>query len=85
MSGRIKRIHVDQHVIRRNRARDRGALEGDREPPLTVQTSRGPRKGFEVFCHGVVKFIYRPERPLSCGARLWAETRDLVIVDGEEL
>ncbi len=83
--GLLKRIHVDMHIIRRNRKRDRGELEGEHEPPITVQVQRKPRKAFRVECEGPVTFIYQPEKPLSCGARLWAETKGPVCVDGEKI
>jgi hypothetical protein len=66
--GPIKRVHVDQAVIRRNRKDGRNA------PALTVQTSAGPIKARSVsFGHGA-KLIQR-RKPLKCGARVFIETR----------
>lgn len=66
--GLIKRIHVDKHVIAANRK------HGRNDPPITIQTSRGSKKAFAVDIKGPSRFIYSPDKPLSCGARLWIET-----------
>lgn len=66
--GPIKRLHVDQSVIRWNRK------HGTFEPPITIQTSAGPIKANEVGVHGPSRFVHRPHDPLACGARLWIET-----------
>lgn len=70
----IKRIHVNQHVIRRN------TKTGEREPPLTVKTSRGNVRGHAVEIEGASHVVYSAERPLGCGARVWIETRAPVVV-----
>jgi len=67
--GRIKRLHVDKHVITANRK------YGTDYPPITVQTSAGPLKATRVYVDGPSEFIYDNENPLSCGARLWIETK----------
>ena len=67
--GTIKRIHVNQHVLRTNRK------NGTNDPPITVQTSAGSFTARTVyFSKG--KTMYRPERPLGCGAVLWIETTE---------
>jgi len=75
----LKRIHVNQHVIRRN------TKTGEREPPLTVKTSRENYRVDSVRIEGPSNVVYSPERPLSCGARVWIETSAPVIIaaDGE--
>jgi len=78
VKGRIKRIHVNQHVIRRNRR------EGAAEPPLRVKTSGGNFRGNEIAIDGPAKVVYSPEHPLSCGARVWIETRAPVRLKCEE-
>lgn len=67
--GLIKRIHVSQVNLRANR-KD----AGDR-PVFTVQLSSGPLHGSKVEIRGSSQLVCRPERPLSCGARIWIETR----------
>ena len=74
----IKRIHVDQHVIKRN------AKHGTDDPPISVKTYKNNHKCREVSIEGPSTLVYRPDKPLSCGARLWIETEADVIVDQEE-
>ena len=67
-------IHVNQHIIRRN------AKSGDREPVLTVKTYKSNDYGHEVAITGPCRVVYRPDDPLSCGARVWIETDSEVSV-----
>ena len=64
----ITRIHVNQHHIRAN------ARDGGDRPVLTVKDSRRNRKGRRATVHGPSEVVYRPERPLACGARVRVET-----------
>ena len=69
-------IHVNQHVIKANRKRE---LE-DAQPCLTVKTYRDNRYADEAIikdAHGneVARVVYRPHKPLSCGAHCWIETQ----------
>jgi hypothetical protein len=67
--GIIKRIHVNQFDIRKG------------EPtPLRVKVS-----GFNYVCHqieirGPSTVVYRPDKPMSCGAKVWIETTAEVLV-----
>jgi hypothetical protein len=63
-----KRIHVNQHIIRKNHK------TGEREPVLTVKTYKDNTYCHEVLVDGPCKVIYSPDKPLSCGARVWIET-----------
>lgn len=76
VAGTIKRLHVDRRVMASNRKHDRN------DPPITVQTSRGPFKAHRVEVFGPSLFVHSPHKPLSCGARVWIETRALVVLDG---
>jgi hypothetical protein len=67
--GTIKRIHVNQHHLRANRK------DGGKRPVITVQTSKGPVYADHVDIKGESSLVFRPEKPLSCGARIWIETR----------
>ena len=67
-SGLLKRIHVNQHVIRRN------ARESQADPPITVKTSRVNLRASAVEIEGPSRVVYSPEKPLACGARVWIET-----------
>jgi len=64
----IKRIHVNQHIIKRNRK------TGENEPVLTVKTYKSNTYGHTVTIHGPSQVIYSPDKPLSCGAHVWIET-----------
>ena len=61
-------VHVNQHVIRKNHK------TGEAKPPLTVKTYKSNDYGSTVEINGPCRVIYRPEKPLSCGARVWIET-----------
>jgi len=69
----ITRIHVNQHHITAN---GRGADL----PVLTVKTYKENLKCNEVLIHGPSRVVYSPDKPLSCGAKVWVETESLVEV-----
>jgi hypothetical protein len=77
-AGTIKRIHVNQHVIRRN------AKTNDNLPPLSVKTSKGTIPCSGVVIHGAAEVRYSPDRPLACGARVWIETRAGISLRGSD-
>ena len=62
------RIHVNQHKIKSNKKHNLN------EPVITVKTSKSNDYGHEVEILGPSKIIYSPDKPLSCGARVWIET-----------
>tara|TARA_A200000159_G_C7287537_1_gene324230 strand:+ start:1011 stop:1229 length:219 start_codon:yes stop_codon:yes gene_type:complete len=63
-----KRIHVNQHKIRSNKKHNLN------EPVITVKTSKSNDYAHEVEINGPSKVIYSPDKPLSCGAKVWVET-----------
>lgn len=68
-----KIIHVNQHKIRSNNK------TGADEPVLTVKTYKSNDYAHEAIIYGqdgkvAARVVYRPEKPLSCGARVWIET-----------
>ena len=67
------------HKIRANKK------HGTKEPVITVKTSKTNTYAHEVEILGESKVIYSPDKPLSCGARVWIETDAEVKVDGQEL
>jgi hypothetical protein len=73
----ITRIHVNQHIIKSNQT------AGHRTPPLTVKNYKANIKAREVFIAGPCRVVYRPDKPLACGARVWIETAGKVLVDDE--
>lgn len=68
-------IHVNQHVVRDNNK------TGDRKPVLTVKTYKSNSYAHEVEIKGPSRVIYSPDKPLSCGARVWIETDSEVVID----
>ena len=71
----MTRIHVRRDIIAGDRK------HGTNRPAIGVETT-GMRKryGRRVTIHGPVTFFYKPDRPLRCGARAWAETEADVTV-----
>lgn len=70
-----KRIHVNQHMIRANKK------DGKDRPVFTIKTSTGNTYAKEVNILGPSTLMYQPDKPLSCGARVWIETKaDVVII-----
>lgn len=63
----LTRIHVQQHAIARNRK------TGSRDPVITVKNSHSNTYAHEVEIKGPCKVVYRPDKPLACGARVWIE------------
>ena len=61
-------IHVNQHVIRDN------AKTGANNPVLTVKTYNSNEYAHEVEIDGPCRIVYSPDKPLSCGAKVWIET-----------
>lgn len=66
----LKRIHVNQHNIRHNHKNP-----DDPVPVLTVKTSKENIKCNRVQVDGPCEVVYSPDKPLSCGAKVWVETK----------
>ena len=67
-------VHVNQHKIRSNIHKG----EADQEPVLTVKTHKSNTYAHEVEFTGPARVVYSPNKPLSCGARVWMETQSPV-------
>jgi hypothetical protein len=68
-------IHVNQHVIRAN------SKTGERNPVLTCKTykSNDYAKRVEILDDDgevTATVVYSPDKPLSCGAKVWIETNN---------
>jgi hypothetical protein len=64
----LKRIHINQHVLKHN------YKTGERQPVITCKTYKTNDYAHEVEIEGPSKVVYSPDKPLSCGARVWVET-----------
>ena len=67
-------IHVNQHIIKSNRKK------GELEPVLTCKTYKTNTYAHEAIIRDadgneVARVVYRPDKPLSCGAHVWIETQ----------
>jgi len=62
-------IHVNQHIIKAN------AKNGTSDPVLTVKTYKTNTYAHEAIIKGDSRVVYSPDKPLSCGARVWIETQ----------
>lgn len=74
----MKRIHVNQNVIRHNNKYD------NKLPAIRIEEN-GKKAIYcqEVVIPGGSQLVYRPDAPLSCGAKLWLETEsELLIIGG---
>jgi hypothetical protein len=64
-------IHVHQQKIRANI----GKPASEQEPVLTVKTYKSNTYAHEVEILGPSRVVYSPDKPLSCGARVWIEAQ----------
>jgi hypothetical protein len=74
-----KVIHVNQHIIKKNNRRSSDEVE----PVITCKTYKSNEYAFEAIIKDkdgdeVARIVYRPHKPLSCGARVWIETQNEV-------
>lgn len=72
-----KIIHINQHNTKHNRKNP------DKKPVITVKTykSNNYANGVDIFDDSgnvVATLVYRPEKPLSCGATVWLETKNKI-------
>ena len=68
-------VHVNQHNIKYNVKNPE-----DKKPVLTVKNYKSNNYTNEVIIDGPCKVVYSPDKPLSCGARVWIETQSEVVV-----
>ena len=66
-------IHVNQHKIKSNRKHDKN------EPVLTIKTYKSNDYAHQAIIRDdngeeIVRVIYSPDKPLSCGAEVWIQT-----------
>ena len=78
------KIHVNQHNIKHNKK------TGDFKPVLTCKTYKSNLYAHEVAIYDkndveCAKIVYRPNKPLSCGATVWVETENKIELTTYEL
>ena len=73
--GLIKRIHINKQVIAAN------LKHGRDDPAITVQLSSGPLRARHVEIKGPSHLV-TGAKPLSCGARIWIETKAEIVAHG---
>jgi len=74
-------VHVNQHHIKAN-------AKGDDLPVLTVKDYKQNRRGNTAIIRDrdgseIGRFVYSPDKPLSCGAKVWFETYNSVEIKTE--
>jgi len=79
MQNKIARIHVNQHVIKAN------AKNGENNPVFTIKQGGKNTYAHNVKVNGEMELVYSPDKPLSCGAKVWIETRGDITVDGKKM
>lgn len=67
-------VHVNQHVIRAN------SKHNTRDPVLTIKNYKSNIYASRIRINGPCEIVYSPDKPLSCGAKVWIETHDTVEV-----
>jgi|TARA_B110000238_G_C16103767_1_gene429456 hypothetical protein len=65
-------VHVNQHKIKSN------SKTGSKDPVLTVKTYKSNTYTNRVKINGPCTIVYSPDKPLSCGAKVWIETEEKV-------
>tara|TARA_R110000744_G_scaffold27101_1_gene66374 strand:- start:243 stop:482 length:240 start_codon:yes stop_codon:yes gene_type:complete len=70
-----KIIHINQHIIRSNNKNNKN------DPVITVKTYKSNNYANEVEIKGESKIVYSKDKPLSCGARVWIETEEKIVLD----
>ena len=73
--NKIARIHVNQHVIKAN------AKNGENNPIFTIKQGSKNTYAHNVKVKGEMELVYSPDKPLSCGAKVWIETRGEIELD----
>ena len=73
--NKIARIHVNQHVIKAN------AKNGENNPIFTIKQGGSNTYAHNVKVKGEMELVYSPDKPLSCGAKVWIETRGDIVLD----
>jgi hypothetical protein len=70
-------IHVNQQTIQKNRKYN------TKEPVITCKNYKQNKYADEVIIYGqdgkeAARIVHSPNKPLSCGARVWIETNNQI-------
>jgi hypothetical protein len=67
------RVYVNRHIVAANHK------SGARNPPITILCKGKRTHGTTVELIGQSRVVYSPDKPLSCGARVWIEADGAMI------
>lgn len=77
-------IHINKHIISSN------IKNKSKDHPITFKRKSGGRATYTSCAvimdengKEVARVVYRPDKPLGCGARCWIETRNKVVKEEE--
>ena len=78
-----KIIHINQHIIKSN------SKNNTNDPVITCKTYKSNEyaNSLEIKDKNnvtIAKVIYSPDKPLSCGAKVWIETEATVVLNKEK-
>lgn len=74
--GKMKIIHINRNIIQQNEK------HGRKLPVCRIDMDGKTWYGSRIEILGPSEMIYSPDKPRSCGAKLWIETQaDVVIHD----
>ncbi|MEM9927550.1 MAG: DNA-binding protein [Cyanobacteria bacterium P01_D01_bin.50] len=74
VSKALTRITVNQHVIKSNKKNQKN------EPVVRIQQGNRVDYCHEIEITGKCRVVYSPNKPLSCGAKVWIEVESDVII-----
>ena len=79
----ITRIHVNRNRMVSN------AKHGLTQPVITVKKGSSNRYGNQVDIldttgNIVASIVYSPDKPLPCGAKVWIQTENPIVIHGEQ-
>ena len=77
-----KIIHINQHIIKSN------SKNNTNDPVITCKTYKSNEYANSLEIKDkdnvtIAKLIYSPDKPLSCGAKVWIETESTVVLNNE--
>ena len=78
-----KIIHINQHIIKSN------SKNNTNDPVITCKTYKSNEYANSLEIKDkdnvtIAKLIYSPDKPLSCGAKVWIETEATVVLNKEK-